>query len=681
MPLVVSPPPPTPIEPVTDVLHGVPITDPYRWLEDQNSPRTRKWLEEQAAYSRAYLDSLPGRTRIRKRVEALLAVETISEPWKVGNRYFYLKRKAYEEQATIMMREGDAGEEIVLVNPAGRAERSATAIGILNISRDGNLLAYGVRQGGQHSQAIEFFDIDRMQVIPDRLPPGFCYGLVFSADGRGFYYSHELSSSMRPNYRTTYWHEFGSNRQEDSEIFVAGEDPKLHLALFGSTDGRYLWHFVVQIRDSLTFHLYMQDLVHEMPARKILEQTGSVFELFFMGHRLFALTDLKAPNRRIVAIDPEHPESEHWVDVVRESRRRIKDYAIVGNFICAGYVKNLSSQIEVFDLSGLRQGMVPCPPQGTARLLRRALESDTLFYEFSSFDHPPTIFSYQATTQQHKQWAKCQVKIPCPSIEVERVRYESKDGTQIPMFLASAKGQGQFRPSPIFLTGYGGFGSSRTPQFNAYSAFLLECGFLFAVANIRGGGELGARWHREGKRWRRQDSIDDFIAAAEWLSRNGYAAPGQIAIGGGSNGGLLVGAAVTQRPDLFRVAICVGPLLDMLRYHLFDAASYCIDEYGSSEDQNDFQHLIAYSPYHRVTDGIAYPSVLLVSGDADTCCNPMHVRKMAARLQVATRSNNPILLDYKPTWGHVPTQPLSQRIEALTDRLAFLCHEVGVSTI
>ncbi len=274
MPLTLNPPPPTPIEPVTEVLHGVPVTDPYRWLEDQNSPRTRKWLDEQTVYTRAYLDAIPGRDRIRKRVEELLAVEVVSEPWKVGERYFYLKRLAYQQQPAIMMRDGHSGDEVVLVDPSERGGGTATSVNILNVSKDGNVLAYGVRQGGQYSQVVEFFGVDRMEVLPDRLPPGFVYGLVFSANGRSFYYSHEIVNCRHPNYRAVYRHEFNSP-QEDSEIFVAGEDRKLHLALFGSANGRYLWYLAIQAGDSRRFRLYIQDLVHDKQPSKILENTGS----------------------------------------------------------------------------------------------------------------------------------------------------------------------------------------------------------------------------------------------------------------------------------------------------------------------------------------------------------------------------------------------------------------------
>jgi prolyl oligopeptidase len=398
----------------------------------------------------------------------------------------------------------------------------------------------------------------------------------------------------------------------------------------------------------------------------------------FVGHNLFILTDWNAPNLRIISFDTDKRGNGHWRDIVTESTLRIKDFAIAGNFVCVGYVENVSSRIDLFHLTGRLHGEIPCPPQGTARLIRRPVETDTLFYTYSSFNQPQTIFSYDPVSGEQTIWAKNEVPFDSSSIEVRQIRYKSRDATEIPMFLVARKGRRLSGSPPVFLTAYGGFCASLTPQFYVYSTFLVEQGFLFAVANVRGGGEFGVEWHEAGKRRNRQNAINDFIFAVEWLLANG-AIREKIAIGGGSNAGLLVGAVLTQRPELFRAVLCLGPLLDMVRYHLFDSARSWANEYGCSEDQEDFRHLFAYSPYHNVREAVPYPAVLFVSGGADTRCNPMHVCKMAAKLQTTTTSRCPILLDYKPTWGHAPVQPLNRRIEALTDRVAFVCNELGVN--
>ena len=399
---------------------------------------------------------------------------------------------------------------------------------------------------------------------------------------------------------------------------------------------------------------------------------------FFAHGQLFAYTDFAAPNFRIVGIELDDPDPTHWRDIVPQSDRRIQQFTVAGDRIFVTRVDRFSTQIEAFGIKDGERKDIPFSPYGTIDLLNPTNRTDSLFYSYTSIAQPTAVYCYSTREEKSCLWQEANVPFDPSFIAVEETRYPSKDGTSIPLFLAARRDLLHSGPLPTFLTGYGGFGSCVTPRFTAFATFLIEQGLLFAVPALRGGSELGEQWHRAGKRENRQNSFDDFIAAAEWLISEGRSARGRIAIGGGSNAGLLVGAAITQRPDLFRAAICLGPLLDMTRYHLFDFAAGWAEEYGSPEDERDFHSLLAYSPYHRVQDGADYPAVLLISGDADTRCNPMHARKMAARLQAANRSEHPILLDYKPDWGHTPVQPLSTKIEALTDRLAFLCHELGV---
>jgi prolyl oligopeptidase len=677
-PLMMMPPHST-LEPVTEIFHGVSVTDPYRWLEDQDSPCTRSWIEEQTRYARAYLDAIPGRERIRRRVEELLAVEIVSEPWKVGNRYFFLKRAAAQERPVIMMRESVAGEDIPLIDPAGRDEGGTLAVGILDISRDGRYLAYSVRYGGEDSCAVEFFDVCRGVTLPDRLPHGLCRGLAFAPDGSGFYYVHGAIGTPRPHFRAVNRHTFGTELEEDSEIFSIAQNPKHHLAMFASPDGLALGYLVFSLEDPRTVDFYVHALASEKTPRRVVERMEGVFSPQFAGDKLIALTDWNSPNGRIVLIDPGQPQRDTWSEIVPETKARIQSFAIVGSLIFVGSIENATSRIDTFDFSGKHCGTLPCPAHGTPRILPSRGDRDTLFYSFTSFSHPPMILSYATPTGEQEVWSESKVPFSPASIEVEQVEYASKDGTRVPMFLVAQKGRRRSSPLPVFLTGYGGFGISVTPQFTAHATFLIERGFLVAVANLRGGSEFGEQWHLAGKRHNRQNAIDDFIAAAEWLITHGHAATDRIAIGGGSNAGLLVGAALTQRPELYRAVVCLGPLLDMLRYHKFDQANFWVEEYGCAESEDDFPYLHSYSPYHQVENGTAYPSVMLITGDADTRCNPLHARKMAARLQAGTSSGHPILLDHKPTWGHTPVQPLSTRIEALTDRLAFICHELGVS--
>lgn len=668
----------TQVEPVTEVLHGVEITDPYRWLEDQHSLPTRRWLEEQTAYARSYLDAIPNRDHIRKRIEEFLAVEVISEPCKVKERYFFLKRAAHQEQPVIAMREGRSGEDNPLIDPAERGEGATAAVSLLSVSNDGQLLAYRIRHGGDDAYAVEFFDVERRQVLPDRLPHGFCHGLVFSPSGDGFYYSHMSSHVARPHYRSVCWHTFGMTAIHDREVFFAGEDPQLRLYVLASPDLQYLVYQVIRLDDPPSTDLYIHHLSHNHLPCCMATQLTNDFRFFVVGSQLITVTDWRAPNYRVLAIDLDQPGQDNWRQIIPECDQMIHDVAIVDGLIFICYVENTITRIEIFDLSGQRQGFVSCPSNGTTRFLSWLPGGDTLFYEFTSFSHPSTTLTYHAPSGKSEVWGCTQVPFDSSSIDVRQVMYPSKDGTQIPMFLLGRKEYQGSRPRPTFLTGYGGFGRSVRPEFAVYAAFLMEQGFLFGAANLRGGAEFGRRWHEAARRRKRQNAIDDFVAAAEWLISQGYTTADKLAIGGGSNGGLLVGAALTQRPDLFRAVLCLGPMLDMLRFHKFDRADEWVEELGSPEIAEDFPFLKAYSPYHRVKKGISYPAVMLISGDADTRCNPLHARKMTAQLQAATVSSRPILLDYKFLWGHMPTQSLTTRIDALTDRLAFLCQELGV---
>jgi prolyl oligopeptidase len=577
------------------------------------------------------------------------------------------------------MREGDAGEDIPLVDPANLGQDRALTVGILNISSDGNLLAYSVRRGGEDSCEVAILNVNRRMILPDRLPRGICRGLAFSPDSSGFYYVHVPLTTPHPHFRAVKWHVLGSALDADREVFSVDQDPKRQLWMFASQDGLSLGYGIMSLYDPCTVDIYIHILNDTNTPRRIVEGIEGIFRPVLSRDKLIALTDWRSPNGRIVLIDPDNPQRNAWRDIVPETKARIQNVAVSGGLVFAEVMEGFGTNIRIFDLSGNSCGTLPCPQHGTARLLSSQRDSESLFYSFTSFSHPTTIFHYNISTGTRKVWAQNQVPFDAGSVEVEQVWHKSKDGTDIPMFLVAQRGRRQSGPLPTFLTGYGGFGLNVTPLFTAYATFLMEQGFLFAVAILRGGSEFGEQWHLAGKRHNRQNAIDDFLAAAEWLVGQGHAAPGRIAIGGGSNAGLLVGAAVTQRPDLFRAVVCVGPLLDMIRYHLFDCAEFFVDEYGSPENENDFRRLHAYSPYHHVEEKTSYPSILLVSGDADSRCNPMHARKMTARLQAATNSGRPVLLDYKPAWGHVPVQPLSKRIAALTDRLAFICHELGVS--
>jgi len=677
----VDAPPPTQIEPVTEVLHGVEITDPYRWLEDQNSLRTRKWLNAQTGYTRAYLDVIAGRNQLKERVKELLAhKEDIAEPWNVGDRYFFMKRQENQEQPVIVLRNGLSGPETVVVDPGKRGTGESTAVGIIAISDDGRFLAYSVRQGGTDHSSLEVVDTEDSGVLLDRLPEGFCTGFVFASDGSGFYYSHRELDDPHPNYRAAFWHRFGTERSQDQELFFAGEGSTLSLGIIHSSEAKLLAYVVFRAGKMPSTSLYLQeDQVKPSGAKLLLQQMPGSFAPFFVRGQLLAYSDLKAPNGRIVRIDLDDPDPSNWRDVVPESDRRIQQFAVAGDDVFVTRVDRFSTRVQVYDIDGHQRESIRLPAHTTIDLLNRTTSSNALFYSETCVSEPAAITCYDPRDRQAFVWQNPGLSIDLPAIEVDETEFSSKDGTRIPIFLAARKDLLHSGALPTFLTGYGGFGSCVTPRFTAFATYLMEQGFLLAVPALRGGSELGEQWHSAGKRGHRQKTVDDFVAATEWLIARGRSLVGRIAIGGGSNAGLLVGAAIIQRPDLFRAAICLGPLLDMTRYHLFDQAAKWADEYGSPEEEQDFHSLLDFSPYHHVRGGVDYPAAMFISGDSDTRCNPMHARKMVARLQSASCSGRPILLEYRSAWGHTPVQPFSTRIEALADRLAFVCYELGVA--
>jgi prolyl oligopeptidase len=676
----VSVQPPSKIDPVVDFMHGIEVTDPYRWLEQQDAPQTRKWIEDQTAYTRAYFEVVPGRERIRTRVEKLLEMKgVISEPWSVSGRFFCLKRQPGSEQPAIIMRTGLFGEEKILVDPAQRETGAKTAVSIIAISHDARFVAFAVRQGGTDHSRLEILDVKRNSILPDGLPEGFCNGFAFAPDGTGFYYSHRQLHDPRPDYRAIYWHPFGADPANDRETFFAGERADLFVGVLPCPEAALLAYPVFSTGDLRRTSLYLHKLPHALHEPKVLlENIEGCFVPFFVKNQLFAYTDFFAPNFRIVRIDIESPDPVLWHDAVPESCHRIQQFAVAGDQVFVTRVDRFTTQLDAFSLFEDGNKVAVKSMCGSIDLLNCNMNSDRLFYSETSMTEPSLVYCYDTVTKSRTNCEAYSRSFHPPGIITQQIVYPSFDGTSIPLFLASREDITASLPLPTFLTGYGGFGTCVTPRFMAFATFLIEQGFLFAVPALRGGSELGEEWHQAGMRHRRQNSFDDFIACAEWLITNGYSAAGRIAIGGGSNAGLLVGAAITQRPELFRAAICLGPLLDMVRYHLFDFAAGWSDEYGTPEDEKDCKYLLNYSPYHKVRDGVAYPAVLLISGDADTRCNPMHARKMTARLQAATTSDYPVLLDYKAAWGHTPVQPRSVRLDALTDRLAFICHELGV---
>jgi prolyl oligopeptidase len=674
MPSLTSAPPFSRTEPVTEILHGVSVTDPYRWLEDQGSPRTRDWIERQTEYARAYLNNIPSRDRIRNRIREFLAVETYDSVQKSGNCYFFLKRLADQDQPSICMRDGADGDDCLLLDPATLGTGKYTAVRPIRVSSDNRLLLYEIKEGGERTGTFALLNIESRSTLPDSLPRGYLRGFAFAPDGESFYYSHEALGSKRPHYRAAYRHVLGTGFDQDREIFCAGEDEKLRLCLI--SDAKRLGFLVYRFLEDVRTDFYIKPFASDRPPAVVLVDVDYMFGPLLIPERILAITDRDAPNLRIVELRVAENKEPKWLDIVPEDDARIDQWLVIGDRIYVCYVRQTTTHVSVFDMAGHGVGEMPIRRDETICLLGSSAESDELLFAAESFTEPVGIFRYSARTGKPALWAKRRSPFDSVNYGHKQVWYTSTDGTRVPMFLMGRKDVLVRGGHPTIMTSYGGYGVSATPQFSVFVAFLVERGCLFALPHIRGGSEFGAGWHNAAKRRKRQTAYDDFLCAAEWLVGTGRTAPNKLAIFGGSNSGLLVGAALTQRPDLFRAVVCIAPILDMLRYHLFDNASVWRDEFGTADDPDDFAALAAYSPYHQIRVGVAYPSTMIVSGDADGNCNPLHARKMTARLQEANSSGFPILLDYSPFRGHSPVLPLNERIEGLTNRMAFMCDQL-----
>jgi prolyl oligopeptidase len=675
---LIEPPPQSPKDDVTEILHGVPITDPYRWLEGQESPQTRAWIEAQTRYARSYLDAIPGRDRIRERIRELLDVETYDSIQKSGSRYIFRKRLPGQEQPSIFLREGPGGQDELLLDPAERGTGRYTAVKPLRVSPDGRLLLYEIKEGGERTGTFEILDIESRKARPDVLPRGYLRSFVFAPDGRGFYYVHECAEGSRWCQRAARRHVFGTSFGDDEQIFFAGESQNIRLHLVAGKE--QLGFLVYRFLDKTYTDFYLWTFDSRNAPQLFIENAEyKLGPVLLEGSRILAITDRDAPNFRIVEIRQADCGEHQFTDLIPNDNARIQSWAVMRNEILVSYVRGTQTEIDIFDRGGRKLGRFPIEKDETVRLICGSHEVDELLLERESFTQPIQVHRYSSDDRRSKLWAERRIPFDSQNYDYKRVWFTATDGVRIPMFLVGRREILENGTHPTIMTSYGGYGVAMTPQFSVFIAFLMERGCLFALPNIRGGSEFGVEWHNAAKRRRRQVAFDDFLCAAEWLIKSGRTEPRRLAIFGGSNSGLLVGAAMTQRPDLFRAVVCMVPMLDMLRYHLFDNAHLWKDEFGTSEDTEDFSVLASYSPYHNVCEGTAYPATMIISGDRDQNCSPMHARKMTARLQAASVSGRPIFLDYSPHRGHSPVLPLSDRIEALTDRMAFLCDQLQLA--
>ena len=673
--------PATPSTDVTEILHGEAVADPYRWLEDGSSSETRIWTEQQNAVTEAYLAAAPGRDGIGRRLDELLAIGVLSVPTPKRNRYFYLRRDGRQNQPVLYWREGVNGSDRVAVDPNALNEGGTTALDWYYPSEDGRLLAYGLSDNGNEESVLHLLELDAGRQLPDRIPRMRAASVAWLPDGTGFYYTRypapgQVPPGEEPYHRAIYFHRIGTHPGADPLVFQPSE--KEHWPGVGlSPDGRWLIISVARTFDQVD--LYLRDLEANGELVAVARDLPASFEGEIAHGRLFMRTNLDAPTYRLYSVDPERPDRSNWREIVPPRTDAVlESVAVAGHRLALGYLEQASSRLRLTDPDGKLDQDVPLPTLGSLFGMGAEWDGDELFYGFSSYSLPPSVYRIDLATGKSSLWRQVEATIDPSRLEVGQVTYPSKDGTPITMFLVHRTGLVRDSDNPTYLTAYGGFNISMTPAFSRSLLLWLERGGVVAVPNIRGGGEYGESWHQAGILANKQNSFDDFIAAAEWLIRQQYTRADRLAAAGGSNGGLLMGAALTQRPELFRAVLIQVPLLDMLRYHRFLIARLWIPEYGSADDAEQFRWLRAYSPYHHVRTGVAYPAVLLATAESDTRVDPMHARKMAARLQAATSTEHPVLLRLEARAGHGAGKPLSKVQQELTDSWTFVFSELGV---
>jgi prolyl oligopeptidase len=670
-------PPPVDAIPVVDNYFGKKITDNYRWLEDARSTETRAFIDAENAYTARYMKLARIRPDVADDLDPLENVSETDAPIERGNDYFFTKRLAGEQQASIYVRHGWTGKDQRLVDPARLSKDENTSVSLLDVSRDGTLVAYAVQLGGADESSVHIFNVKTGKTIEDELPSARYFRVVFAPDGKSFYFAR-----YDKNGTLLYQHTLGTRTSRDALVFgreFRGELLAANDLFWGDVtdDGKYL---VVQIERGV-------------PARRVdivfrdLTKPASPFEVLVWGldsrfsairarGAWFVKTDYNAPKGRILLADPGIlPDA--WKTIVSEGADVIGDWSIVGGKLYVNRLKDVKTETSVSSLDGKSEGTIDYDGIGSVSPVMGRTTDRYGYFTFESIVQPWTVYRLDTTTGKRDVFFHPRISFDSSQYELKQVFTKSKDGTRVPIFIAGKKGLKQDGSERLLMTGYGGFNVNETPDWSPRLAWWLEQGGWVAMPNLRGGGEYGEQWHEQGMFEKKQNVFDDWFAAAEYLIANKYTSAEHFAITGRSNGGLLMGASITQHPELFSAVVCGYPLLDMLRYQKFLVGSYWITEYGSSDDEQQFPYLLKYSPYQNVKPGTAYPAVLFFTGDSDTRVDPLHARKMTALMQSASTSGRPILLHYSLAGGHSAGVSVDQEIQDDADQLTFLWTETG----
>jgi prolyl oligopeptidase len=675
--------PPSRVEDVVETLHGVEVHDPYRWLEDGKSAEVQTWAKDQNTFTRRHLDQLPGREWLAERLHAVSYVDAVSVPRRAGPRLFFTRRKADQEKAVLYRRDDTDGVDHVLVDPNALSADGSISLGEWVPSSDGKTLAYALSENNSDEATLHVKDVATGKDSDQDRIEGAKYATPsWTPGGDGFYYTWlptdpSIPVAERPGRAEVRFHGLGTDQADDQVVRPATNDPGKFVGAEVSRDGHWLVAYEVSYTSTDVY--YRDRRASGADWTTLVAGRPAQFWVDVWEDRFYVQTDDGASRRRVLRVDPASPDRKDWVEIVPEAADAVLEGTdVVGGRLALTYLRNATGQIEIRTLDGKPLRSVELPGIGSSNGLVGTPDDDEAFFAFSSFTAPPEIWRTSVESGAARQWAKREVPVdPAPYV-VEQVFYPSRDDTLVPMFLVHRKDAPRDGSTPFLLYGYGGFGVNLLPSFSAHLYPWLEAGGGYAVANLRGGGEYGEDWHRAGSLGNKQNVFDDFIAAGEYLVKEGWTKPERLAIKGGSNGGLLVGAAATQRPDLFRAVICQVPLLDMVRYHRFGSGRTWVSEYGSADNQDDFGWLYAYSPYHRVEAGTVYPAVLMASSDSDDRVDPLHARKMTAALQAAS-GGGPVLLRIETNAGHGGADLVKSAVAESVDQYAFLFDQLRMS--
>ncbi len=668
-----------------DVYFGTQVADPYRWLEDDNSEETAEWVTAENKVTFDYLSKIPFREDLRKKLTKIWDYPKYSVTFKRQDHYFFYKNDGMQNQSVLYIQDSLNGDPVVLLDPNKLSEDGTVALGNTAISNDGKYLAYSTSTSGSDWKDIYVMDIETKEVLSDLVKWMKFSGL--SWEGDGFYYSRydepvegtELSD--KNEFHKVYFHKVGTKQEDDILIFENKDFPLRNYYSDVTEDERYL--MLYEMESSSGNAMYVKDLTKEnaefIPIYTEFDKEINVIDN--VDDKLLVMTNINAPKYQLVLIDPANPAEENWQIIIPEKKEVLESAKLAGGKLIVSYMKNASNKAYVHKTNGEFIAEVNLPGIGSIGGFSGRKDDNIAFYSFTSFLYPTTIFKYDIENNSSEVFREPEFDFNADDYTTEQIFYASKDGTKIPMFLTYKKGIEMDGNNPVFLYGYGGFNISLTPSFSVSRLPFIENGGIYVIANLRGGGEYGEEWHDAGKQLNKQNVFDDFIAAAEYLIDNKYTSPEKIAIAGGSNGGLLVGACMTQRPDLFKVALPAVGVMDMLRYHTFTIGWAWAGDYGSSDDSTQFHYLLGYSPIHNLKKGVEYPATMVTTADHDDRVVPAHSFKFAATLQEKHKGVNPVLIRIETKAGHGAGKPTSKRIDEATDVWAFTFYNLGIKPV